>query len=29
MQKQKFEQNIQIFLNFYKAKQAELNNLKI
>ena len=28
MQKQEFEQNLQIFLNFYKAKQAELNNLK-
>jgi hypothetical protein len=29
MNKQLFEQNLQIFLNFYKAKQAELNELKI
>ena len=29
MNKEIFEGNIQIFLNFYKAKQAELNELKI
>jgi hypothetical protein len=28
MNKQTFEKNIQIFLNFYKAKQDELNNLE-
>ena len=29
MNKEIFDENIQIFLNFYKAKQAELNELKI
>ena len=28
MNKQTFEQNIQIFLNFYKAKQTQLNELE-
>jgi len=29
MNRQRFEENLQIFLNFYKAKQGELNNLKL
>lgn len=29
MEKHIFEENLQTFLNFYKAKQAELNNLQI
>jgi hypothetical protein len=28
MNKENFEKNLQIFLNYYKAKQAELNQLK-
>jgi hypothetical protein len=28
MDKQNFEKNLQIFLNYYKAKQAELNQLQ-
>jgi uncharacterized protein YdiU (UPF0061 family) len=29
MNKEIFEENLQVFLNFYKAKQAELNELKL
>jgi hypothetical protein len=29
MDKTIFEKNLQVFLNFYKAKQSELNELKI
>ena len=29
MDKKTFENNLQVFLNFYKAKQSELNDLKI
>ena len=29
MNRTQFEENLQIFLNFYKAKQGELNNLKL